>query len=184
MDRNETRASLRVLWALVRADGVVTPAELRLLELAAAHEGGGAAPSDPGGVDLERELEQLQSEEAQRLTLKAALAIATVEGSVSAEAHRVLERIHRALARSQDEQAPPARALATDEGAAADRMRDVQRAIAKETDDFVHRLARAGAAHGGVVDPNEYEKLVAELDAKKRALLDEALATDPGASSS
>lgn len=167
IDKREAEASLLVLIAVARADGKVTAEEQRVVDLAGEHEGRSVTFATVGEIDLDAELAKIKSNAARRLTLKAALALASVDGETSAVEHAILQRIHAALG---DKAVLELRVI---EDAAASRMKDVREALSRCSDDFMHALARA--THGGVVDQDEYENILADLERRKHDIVEGAL---------
>ncbi len=164
----EAKASLRILVAVARADGTITPEERRLIDAAAEREGASVALASVGDVDLDAELSKIKSRDARRLTLKAAIAIASVDGLTTPREHAMLQRIHAALG---DEAVLELQVIEAD---AADRMAGIRRELDASSDAFMHAVARAH--RGGAVDQGEYEALLARLESEKHAIVDEALA--------
>jgi len=161
MERSEKEASLRVLLAVARADGVVDPEERRTLAVLAS-EVGVADPSS-GAIDLDAELARLRSPEARQRVLDAAHAMANVDGRCSPEEYAVLERIHAALGAGK-----PGIEVAEREWAS--RMKGARQGIDQATAEFLHAVAALGESSNVA-----YTRLVQELDEKKRGALRKAI---------
>lgn len=164
MDRTEAEASLRVLIALARADGRVTSEEERVIAAAGEHEGRALAVATAGDIDLEAELAKVRSAEARRLTLKAALAVASVDGQTTPAEHRVLERVFAALGDAGT------LALRVVEPAALQHTSDIRRELDACSDAFMHAVARANQKGG--LDSKEYDRLLADLETRKHAIVE------------
>jgi tellurite resistance protein len=162
MKRSEKEASLRVLLAVARADGVVDPEERRTLGVVAAQVGI-PDPSD-GPIDLEAELARLVSPEARERVVSAAHAMANVDGRCSPQEHAVLQRIHAVLGGDGTPDLPVA------QREWASRMGTARQGIDRATAEFLRAVASLGDASNVA-----YRQLVEELDEKKRGALRKAM---------
>jgi tellurite resistance protein len=175
MDRTEARASLRVLVEVARADGKLVLEKKRLLDLVAYHEYENDEPPESrfeDGRDFVRALRSLRSEEARKITWKAALTLATMDGHCSSKEHEVLVRIREELAPDEPlETVVDAEQQATE---VADEIRDQ---MDRATLDFLHQMSSASG--GGKLSQGEYEQLVGQLAKRKRELYAEALSIPP-----
>lgn len=164
MNRNEALASLRVLLSVARCDGKLSLDERRVIEVAAQRAYAPAAsPVDWASqkADLSRALAEITSPEGRRLTMKAAVAVAAVDGRVSPEEHAMLETIFEALS---DGETPLD--LSRAEEKYGDRMVAARGAIDHATQDFLHHVS--SASHDGKLSQAAYEGLVNELEREKR----------------
>jgi uncharacterized protein (DUF697 family)/uncharacterized tellurite resistance protein B-like protein len=96
----ELLASLRVLRAMARADGVLHPEEWRALEEAIAQaglEGVTMKTLFDGEVDVNAELSKLESEDAKRATYQSAYALAHADHTCTPEEEALLELIAERL---------------------------------------------------------------------------------------
>jgi len=163
IDAVEARAVLRVLHAVASADGRVDEEERRTLNVVG--EQAGMEPGREQVVDVDAELRHIVSPVAQTLTVRAALAIAAVDGRCAPEEHALIARIHAAFGKK-----PGTEALIAAEEKWLSRMGSARAAIARATDDFLHALARQGAGDAGA-----YEQLLSELERRKRAAFAEVM---------
>jgi tellurite resistance protein len=161
MQSTEKEACLRVLLAVARADGVVDEEEERTLAVVADQVG----LSGPSGavLDVDAELARLRSPDARQLVVRAAHAMANVDGVCAPQELALLRKIHAAFG----EAAPD---LEMAEQQWASRMSDAREGLARATSTFLRAVASLGDAPGA-----SYERLVQELDASKRAALGRAL---------
>ncbi len=162
----EARAVLRVLLAVAAADGAIDDEELQTL--AVVGDQMGAKPDGARAIDVDAELRSILSPPARDLTVRAALAIAAVDGICTPEEHSLLERIDAAFGRKSSRET-----LIGNERQWLARMGDAREALARATDDFLHALARSG----GSTDAVAYDALLAQLDERKRKALGAALRT-------
>jgi len=152
----EARAVLRVLHAVAAADGAVDEEERRTLDVVG--EQAGIEPGREQVVDVDAELRRITTPAAQTLTVRAALAISAIDGRCAPEEHALIARIHAAFGSK-----PGTEALIAAEEKWLSRMGAARTAIARATDDFLHALARHGAA-----EPSVYDRLLSELERRKR----------------
>lgn len=162
MDKPETIAALKLFLAVARADGKVDVDERRLLTALGRAHGISLGPSDP--VDIDGELAKLKSAESKAFTFRVAVALANVDGKCTSPEHALLDKIRLALAPSSP---LPLEVVEKLEGAV---MKRARAEIDKATDAFLEDIAKRGETLGRA----EYEKLLAELDAKKTAALEKA----------
>jgi hypothetical protein len=112
------------------------------------------SPIDPGmGV--------IRHADAGYDTMKAAVAVAAVDGRVSREEHEVLEIIFEALSEGE-----PPLDLSKAEEKYGDRMVAARGAIEHATQDFLHHVSEA--SHDGKLSQAAYESLVNGLEKQKR----------------
>jgi tellurite resistance protein len=163
MKPSEAEASMRILRAVAEADATVAADEQRVLGVVA--EKTGARADAEGPIDLDRELLRLSSEDAKRLTMRAALAIAAIDGKCTADEHRLLAKVDAAIGGGLD--------LAEAEAEWTARMAETRRAVAAETDDFLRAVGRASAI--AELSPQRYETLLADFEKKKRELMTKAI---------
>lgn len=164
MKPSEALASLRVLLCVARADGRVSADEHRVMEVVADRAYAPQAPPLDWAAqeaDLALALASLVSAEARALTMKAAVAVAAVDGKVSKKEHRLLERIFAAL--SDDDAALD---LPTAEEKYGGRMEEARHEIERSTVDFLHHVSEA--QHAGKLSQHAYEALVGKLEEEKR----------------
>jgi tellurite resistance protein len=161
MQPAEKEACLRILLAIARADGVVDEEEERTLAVVAA-EVGLSGPSD-ATLDVDAELARVRSPEARELLVRAAHAMANVDGTCAPEELALLRKIHAAFGAA----APPVEVA---EQQWASRMVDARESLARATAQFLRAVSSLGDAPGA-----SYERLVQELDASKRAALGRAM---------
>lgn len=164
MNRIEALASLRVLLSVARCDGKLSLDERRVIEVAAQRAYAPAAPPPDWAsqkADLSRALAEITSPEGRRLTMKAAVAVAAVDGRVSREEHEVLETIFEALSEGE-----PPLDLSKAEEKYGDRMVAARGAIEHATQDFLHHVSEA--SHDGKLSQAAYESLVNGLEKQKR----------------
>jgi len=155
MDPAEAVASLRILVAMARADG-----KIDLDEMALIREMGGDSSMVGETFDVDEELRRLHSPAAKRLTLRAAAAMADVDGKCSKSEHRILQKIHRALG-MEDELT--LEAVEEEERAKVHRLRENLDSV---TAHFLHEVAAKGSA----LTQSSYEVLVRDLNDRKRGL--------------
>lgn len=112
-------------------------------------------------MNVDAEFAKLNSREARDLAFRTAVAIANIDGKCSAPEHDLLLKL-------RDVCAPGA---PVDLGVVSERevlrTRRARAAVASATDAFLDEIARRGDA----MPRAEYEKLLAELDAKKSAAI-------------
>lgn len=164
MNDGEARASLRVLLAVAQADGKVGVDERQLL----AHFASAPTPSVKERVDLDAELAKLESPDARRLTLRAAVSLADLDGRCTPEELEILVRIHAAMG---DGGELTLKAVAQGQAAQTARLRA---GLEQATASFLHKVA----SHGEKLGQREYEELVRGLDAARRELIRGALRDD------
>jgi tellurite resistance protein len=175
MDRNEARASLRVLVEVARADGKLAGDQKRLLDVVAIHEYEDDDPPESrfdDGRDFARALATIRSEEVRELTWKASLTLATLDGKCTTQEHAVLTRIHEALVPDE-----PLEAVVEAEQEYVERVDEIRETMDRATLDFLHQMSSASG--GGKLSQSEYEQLVSRLALKKRELYAEALSLPP-----
>lgn len=175
MDRNEARASLRVLVEVARADGKLAGDQRRLLDVVAIHEYEDDEPPESrfeDGRDFARALATIRSAEVRELTWKASLTLATLDGKCTKEEHEVLTRIHEALVPEE-----PLDAVVEAEQAYFERVDEIRETMDQATLDFLHQMSSASG--GGKLTQAQYEQLVTRLAQKKRELYAEALSLPP-----
>ncbi len=168
MDAAESRACLRILLAVARADGKVDTDEARAVEVLAQHAFGAEAPHKAEVFDLEAEIAAVRSPAARHTTFEAALAIAELDGKCTPDEHRLLGRLQHAFGFDADHE------LDADEGKWVNALKKPRKALEKATADFLHAVS-AAQDQGDLTEP-QYEKLVADLRARRTALLEQALA--------
>ena len=173
MERTETHAALRLLYAVAIADGTVSAEEERAL--AAAAEGLGDDVDRSGvTIDIPAEAARLTSSAAKVATFEAAVALAAVDGRCTPEEHAVLERMRAAL--GVDLPMP----VAEREQAWQQRMREARAAMRAAEIEFLHAV---GKKRESGLPQDEYEALLsglhrAQVDAL-RETLDPALEGRP-----
>jgi tellurite resistance protein len=167
-DPSEIGSVLKVLLAVARADGTVDDEERSALEFIGRRAG--VEPGDDLDVDLDAELRGIRSPAARALTLRAALAIAAIDGRCSPEEHSLLERVHAAFGTEVG-----AGTLVETEEQWLSRMDGARASVARATEDFLRALSRSGPS----LDSVTYEQLLATLEIRKRRALEEAMAS-PG----
>ena len=106
MNEDEAKACARVLLAVACADGRIDPDERRMIELF-----GGDAHAPGEAVNLDAELSKLKSPFSRERTLRAAIAIADIDGHGTPREHALLGQIHARLGEASD------RSLASDRAA-------------------------------------------------------------------
>ncbi|MBK8259372.1 MAG: TerB family tellurite resistance protein [Polyangiaceae bacterium] len=165
MKSSEALASLRVLLCVARCDGGLSRDERRVMEVVATRA---YAPAEPPldwaaqEADLLLALTEIKSRAARRLTLKAAVAVAAIDGRVSEKEHRILETIYGALS---DDDVPLDLQFAEEKYGG--RMVDARRELEGMTVDFLHHVS--DAQHHGQLTQAEYETLVEKLEEARRA---------------
>jgi tellurite resistance protein len=160
MDKVEIEASLKLLLALAQADGVVSGEERRLLStLSRARGMTSVNPAEL--VDVDAELKKLKSTDGKEFAFRCAVAIANVDGKCTAPEHAFLSKLRQTLA--------PDAAVSFDimQEREIALTRHARAEIDRATDAFLDQIATRGDS----LPRAEYEKLLAELDAKKRAAL-------------
>jgi tellurite resistance protein len=167
MESTESRACLRILLAVARADGHVDQEEARALEVLGELAYGSAAPRKTDAVDLEAEIAAVRSPGARRTTFEAAVALAELDGKCTPEEHRLLERLQRAFALDTDLE------LGADEAKWSSTLREPRKRLATAESEFLRTVADLQAA-GDLSEPR-YEQLVAGLRARRAAVLEGAL---------
>lgn len=165
MNPSETRASLRLLYKVARADGTISADEERALEAAA--ETLGVALVRPDAIDVEAEAMQIRSDEAKAATLEAAIALSAVDGRCTPEEHAVLEQLKRALGVSLE------LPLAEPEARWLERMKEPRRQMAAAEVEFLHRIA----TRQGGLPAAEYRALVDDLHRARLAVLRDVLSS-------
>jgi tellurite resistance protein len=163
MEHIEAEACLRILRTVATTDGQVDATEREAL--AVLGERGDLLPERD--VDVDREARRLRSAEARRVTFEAAVALASIDGRVSPEEHRLLERLRQALDLSDSFD------LAVAEGEWRERLRAHRQELAEADADFLHRIA--AETRQAPLDRNLYVALVTDLRARKQSILREAL---------
>ncbi len=165
MEPAELRASLRVLLAVAQADGDVDYDERHLLS-GIGSQLDVRLRSDER-VDLSASLAALRSDEARELTFRAAVAMANVDGRCSPEEHSLLMRIREGLA------LPDAVPLEVMEEEWGLRMQETRARIDRISDAFLDEMA----ARETVLSQEAYERMVADLERKKAAVLRAAVSS-------
>jgi len=163
MKPSEAEASMRILHVVAEADSTPPVDGDRIL--GAVAEKTGAMTTAEGPIDLDRELKRLASEDAKRLTMRAALAIAAIDGKCTADEHRLLVKLDAALGGGLN--------LAKAEADWIARMAETRKAVAAVTDGFLHEVGRASAI--AELSPQRYEALLADFEKKKRELMTKAI---------
>jgi hypothetical protein len=156
MNRIEAGAQLRIITAIAQADGEIDPDEKVLLS-----EMGGDPSKAMERVRLDDDLALLQSTAAKLQTLRAATAMAEVDGKCSKSERRLLERIAGQLG------------LATDAGA-QEEIENERANLAhmrEELESATTAFLREVAAKGATLTQPAYEMLVRELDKAKRTII-------------
>ena len=165
MDPVELRASLCVLLAVAQVDGDVDHDERHLLSGIGSQLNVRVRPDER--VDLPASLAALRSDEARELTFRAAVAMANVDGRCSPQEHSLLMRIRAELA------LPDAVPLEVMEEEWAHRMQETRARIDRISDKFLDEMA----ARETVLSQEAYERMVADLERKKDALLRDAVSS-------
>jgi tellurite resistance protein len=165
MTKDECTASLRVLLAMVRADGQIHQREKDALEVLAHRSFGMELPSVSTPLDVEAECAKIESAKAKRLTMSAALVIADIDEERDPAETALLERIHAALGYSGDPEG------AFVKSAHRARMGLLTMRLTEANAEFFRGVARLSEAGADSFDPAAYERLLEELDAKKTELL-------------
>jgi len=171
MNNDECAASLRVLLAMVRADGEIHQREREALDVLAKSTFGGDRPdsdSPPRSeahapCDVEAECAKITTEKGRRLTFSAALVLADIDETRSTEETALLARIHKALGHTGEVEPP----LLT--AAHRARMGLLTMKLADAQSEFLRGLSQLSKT--GSIDAKEYERLLDELEQKKIALL-------------
>lgn len=165
MSPEEARASLRVLVAVAFADGELAKGERSLL-VGVAEKLGVDLKVDASAVrDVYDALSEIRSDDAKKLTFEAALALANVDGTCAPAEHALLVRIRDALA--------PASHIPLEkkERRWGSRMKEARARVDHESDVFLDQIA---AAHGSL-STEAYQRMVADLDRKRSAILRDAV---------
>lgn len=167
MTKDECRASLRLLLAMVRADGQIHPREKDALEFLTrrSFEECKHAPALATEIDIDRECAKIEDETVKRLTMSAALVIADIDEDRAPEETALLKRIHTAFGFSGE---PEGAFLKTAHRA---RMGLLTMRLTEAHEEFFRAVARLSEVGAGEPDPLAYERLLEDLDAKKTALL-------------
>lgn len=165
MERIETHAALRLLYAVAIADGNVSAEEERALTAVAEDLG---VDVDPSGlaIDIPAEAGRLVSKAAKVATFEAAVALAVVDGRCTPEEHAVLERMRAAL--GVDLPMP----VAEREQAWQRRMREVRSAMRAAEVEFLHAIGKKREIG---LPQDEYEALLGELHRAQIEALRETL---------
>ena len=163
MDRNETEACLRILFAVAVADGTVSADEERALAILAGYDG---SEEMPRLLDIQKEAGRIKSSAARHATFDAAVAIAEVDGRCTKEEHALLEQLRGSL--GVPSLPPPAEA----EVSWRERLEEPRAKLAAAEVKFLHTLADKG----GDLSTQAYAALVEELRQQRSAILNEALA--------
>ena len=169
MNRTEAKACMRILYAVARTGGEPSHEEMRPIR-AVVGAGGVRASEVPPSLDLPAELQCLETPEARQLTLRAALAIATIDGVCTADEHRLLEHLHAGLG---DDGAP----LPTLEATWMARMVETRRAQDSVTEEFLREIARA--VEHGELSTQQYQARVWDLERAKDELVSQVLLSQP-----
>ena len=169
MTNDECTASLRVLLAMVRADGEIHQRETDALAVLARTAFGTSAPDVTSlpDVDVDAECKKITSDKAKRLTISAAMVIADIDESRSAEETALLQRIHAALGFSGEAEGA---LLKTAHRA---RMGLLTMKLTEAQAEIFRQLAQLSKS--GSMNARDYERILDELDQKKTALLEAAV---------
>lgn len=165
MERIETHAALRLLYAVALADGTISPEEERALA-AVAEDLGDDVDRSGVAIDIAAEAARLVSEAARVATFEAAVALAVVDGRCTPEEHAVLERMRAAL--GVDLPMP----VAEREQAWQQRMREARAAMRAAEVEFLHAV---GKKRESGLPQDEYEALLGELHRAQVEALHETL---------
>ena len=165
MTKDECTASLRLLLAMVRADGQIHPREKDALDFLAKSSFSADTPAPSTEIDVDAECARIESESVKRLTMSAALVIADIDEERAPEETALLKRIHTAFGFSGD---PEGTFLKSAHRA---RMGLLTMRLTEAHEEFFRAVARLSEAGAGEPDPLAYEHLLEDLDAKKTALL-------------
>lgn len=157
-------ASIKLFLALARADGTVDDEEERMVAVLAKQQG--VEPSELDDVNVEEQLAKVTSAEAKEFVFRCAVALASVDGKCTATEHALLSKMRDALAPGET---VPLEVMEADWAA---RMKTARGAMDRATDAFMDAIG----ARSGSIPRADYERLIAELDAKKSAALRSALA--------
>ncbi len=163
MNDDECAASLRVLLAVVRADGEIHQREREALDVLAKSTFASQRPDYDAALDLEAECAKIKTEKGRRLTFSAALVLADIDETRSPEETALLGRIHRALGHKGEVEPP----LLT--AAHRARMGLLTMKLAEAQSEFLRALSNLSKT--GSMDAKAYERLLDELEQKKIALL-------------
>jgi tellurite resistance protein len=165
MPNGECAASLRVLVAMARADGRIHERERDVLDFLAKHALGmdvGEVGAD--AIDIEAECARIESDKMKRLTYSAAMIIADVDEERSPEETKLLGRIHAALGLHGVPEGPFVSV------AHRARMAQITKRLTEANAEFFRAVAKS--SQDGALDPNDYMRLLADLEAKKTALME------------
>lgn len=162
MNPRETKAVLRLLYAVASADGTLTNEERRALAVAADDL---REELLEGPVDIAAETSYISSTTAKLATLEAAVALAVIDGRCTPEEHMLLEQIREAFAL---EIAVP---ITLREETWEARTREARAALRSAEVDFLHALSKKQ----GSLSPIEYQALVFELQRTQIETLHEVL---------
>ena len=173
MDAAESRACLRILLAVARADGKVDTDESHAVELLADKAYGAAAPHKGDAFDLEAEIAAVRTPAARHTTFEAAVAIAELDGKCTPDEHRLLAKLYEAFELGEDH------VLEIDEAKWVNALRKPRKALEKATSDFLHAVS--AAQDKGELSEPQYEKLVGDLRRRRTELLAQALSDVAGA---
>ncbi len=163
MNSDECSASLRVLLAVVRADGQIHQREKEALAFL-AHLLDVPPPSLSTELDVETECGKIRDAKLKRLTFSAALVLADIDEERSPEETDLLARIHRALDLPGEPEASFTKA------AHRARMAQVTHRLTEANAEFFRKVAKASS--GGAIDAKDYAALIEQLDETKRRLLE------------
>jgi hypothetical protein len=174
MTLDETKALLRVLVELTKADMVVEPQETTRLQELAGH----ALPPVPtqadwasGTKNIDDTLRSLKSPASRAFALSALAAVAMADGVCTEQEQTFLDRVRAALDPEQRFDMQRARSFWAERG---DKLEE---ALAAANDRFLHRMATVSG--GAELPLGDYMRLIEELNVEKRALVVAAL--DEGA---
>lgn len=167
MTNEECQASLRILCAMVKADGHLHPREGDALRVLAESAFGGEPADIERDVDVELECKRLTSDRAKRLTFSAAMVIADVDEERSPHETALLAQIHAALGLIGE---PESGLVAAVHRA---RMGLLTVKLAEAQAEFLRAVQNLSKS--GSMDAKAYEGLLDELDLKKTALLSGAV---------
>lgn len=167
MTNEECTASLRVLLAVVRADGQFHPREQEALDVLAQCTFSQEAPAQGSEIDLEAECAKIKTDKAKRLTMSAALVIADIDEERTAEETALIARIHSALGLTGEAES------AMLQMAHRARMGLLTMKLAEAQSEFFRELT--ALQKNKSMDAKAYERLLDELERKKIDLLKNAV---------
>ena len=163
VERLEVDAYVRLLHAVARVDGRIE----RLEALALAVVSGEDRLLANDDIDMAREVSQIRSPKARKLTFEAAVAIAIVDGRPSPEEHDLLQHLHVALRVNELFDLAVVRAEWTE------RLEASRVSLTAAEVDFLHQILHA--TRDGALSSPRYVALVTELRSRHTNILREAL---------